>query len=309
MTSPSRATTAGRTYLDLRKRALADGRPVDELFQFYVLECFLGRLAATSQAEHFVLKGGVLLAAFGERRPTRDIDFLAQDHDNDPTAVRSAIVKIAQFPLDDGVVFDHEATRATRIRDEDAYPGVRVTMGTRLFSAKPQFHVDVNVGDPITPPPVDVVIPRLLGGELAVRGYPLAMVFAEKTVTAIARGTASTRWRDFADIYLLARRHPLDGTQLSQSVRDVALHRGTELIPLSQVLVGYGEIGQRQWEAWRRRQLLEDRLPELLTDVVAAVARFVDPAITGAATGQSWLPETSEWTTTPTLARQWAGGS
>jgi Nucleotidyl transferase AbiEii toxin, Type IV TA system len=297
VTQPSRATAAGRAYLDLRKRALAENRPVDELFQFYVLECFLDRLTATSMAERFVLKGGVLLAAFGERRPTRDIDFLVQNQDNDPDAVRSAIIQVAQVPLDDGVVFHHETTTVTRIRDEDAYPGARVTMGTQLFSARPQFHVDVNVGDPITPPPGNVVLPRLLGGELIVRGYPLAMVFAEKAVTAASRGTASTRWRDFADMYMLARRHPLDGTELSQSIRDVALHRGTELVPLRQVLAGYGDIGQRQWEVWRRRQFLEDRLPALLADVVEAVAQFADPAITGTATGHAWAPETSQWTT------------
>ncbi len=183
MTPPSRATAAGRAYLDLRKRALAENRPVDELFQFYVLECSLDRLAATSLAERFVLKGGVLLAAFGERRPTRDIDFLVQNQDNDPDAVRSAVIQVVQVPLDDGVAFDHQTTTVTTIRDKDAYPGARVTTGTQLFSARPQFHVDVNVGDPITPPPGNVVIPRLLGGKLTVRGYPLAMVFAEKAVT------------------------------------------------------------------------------------------------------------------------------
>jgi hypothetical protein len=78
-----------------------------------------------------------------------------------------------------------------------------------------QFHVDVSVGDPISPPPGNVEIPRLLGGEVVVlRGYPLTMVYAEKIVTAIVRGTLSTRWRDFADIYLLARHHPIDGAQL-----------------------------------------------------------------------------------------------
>jgi hypothetical protein len=78
MTPPSRATSAGRAYLDLQKRARAARRPVDEYLQLYVLECFLARLASSHYAERFVLKGGVLLAAFGERRPTRDIDFLAQ---------------------------------------------------------------------------------------------------------------------------------------------------------------------------------------------------------------------------------------
>jgi hypothetical protein len=43
-------------------------------------ECLTGltRLSRTRFAGQFVLKGGVLLAAFGERRPTRDIDLQAQ---------------------------------------------------------------------------------------------------------------------------------------------------------------------------------------------------------------------------------------
>ena len=47
MTAPTRATTAGSAYLDLRKKARAERRPVDELMQLYVLEAFLARLAAT----------------------------------------------------------------------------------------------------------------------------------------------------------------------------------------------------------------------------------------------------------------------
>jgi hypothetical protein len=79
VTAPTRATPAGRAYLDLRKKARQDHRPVDELMQLYVLESFLVRLAGTRFAERFALKGGILLAVFGERRPTRDIDLQAQD--------------------------------------------------------------------------------------------------------------------------------------------------------------------------------------------------------------------------------------
>ncbi len=78
MTAPARATTAGRAYLDLRKKARQDRRPVDELMQLYVLESFLARMVSTASADRFVLKGGVLLAVFGERRPTRDIGVQAQ---------------------------------------------------------------------------------------------------------------------------------------------------------------------------------------------------------------------------------------
>ena len=70
MTAPTRATTAGRAYLDLRKKARADRRPVDELMQLYVLEAFLARLAVTRFADRLVLKGGAVLAVSGnDARP------------------------------------------------------------------------------------------------------------------------------------------------------------------------------------------------------------------------------------------------
>lgn len=74
------------------------------------------------------------------------------------------------------------------IRGEDAYSGVRVSMAATLLPAQLNIHVDVNVGDPIVPAPKQVRLPRLLGGEIIVRGYPLSMVYAEKIVTAVARG-------------------------------------------------------------------------------------------------------------------------
>lgn len=51
MTAPTRATTAGRAYLDLRKKARQDRRPVDELMQLYVLESFLARMSSTRAAD------------------------------------------------------------------------------------------------------------------------------------------------------------------------------------------------------------------------------------------------------------------
>jgi len=88
VTAPTRDTTAGRAYLDLRRKARQDRRPVDELMQLYVLEAFLARMAASGSAAQFVLKGGVLLTVFGQRRPTRDIDLQAPSIANDPGTVR-----------------------------------------------------------------------------------------------------------------------------------------------------------------------------------------------------------------------------
>jgi hypothetical protein len=296
---PARATEDGRAYLDLRKKARDDRRPVDELLQLYVLEGYLARLVASPRADDFVVKGGVLLAAFGERRPTRDVDLHVQDLDNDAQTIQGAVCDIARVMLDDGAIFDVETASAEVIRDEDAYAGVRVSMTARLSTARLHFHVDVSVGDPITPAPIELHVPRLLGGEVIVRGYPLPMVHAEKIVTAISRGTVSTRWRDFADVYLLSRHHPIDGDELVGSIGNVASHRGTQLAPLAVILDGYGDIGQQRWAAWRRKQHLDDRLPEHFDDVVKAVIAFADPAVAGDAAGRSWDPAAGTWTAPP----------
>lgn len=210
MTRATKETEAGRRYLDLQHKARHTGRPTDELIQLYALEGFLDRLARSAHADQFVLKGGVLLAALDARRPTRDIDLAAQGFENSAEHVLLLIREIATIAIDDGLVFEAEHATAETIRDDDHYSGVRVTLGGELSRATIRLHVDINVGDPIWPEPQQVRLPRLLDGTVLIRGYPLEMVFAEKIVTALARGTANTRWRDFLDLYVLIRRHDVD---------------------------------------------------------------------------------------------------
>jgi hypothetical protein len=75
------------------------------------------------------------------------------------------------------------------------------------------------------------------------RGDPLPMVHAEKLVTAVQRGVADTRWRDFADVYVLARRYDVSGNDLLTAVRRVAQHRDVGLVPLEEVLDGHADLG------------------------------------------------------------------
>jgi hypothetical protein len=138
------------------------------------LECFLARLVASPYADHFVLKGGVLLAAYDTRRPTRDIDLQGQQISNDVESVLDAVRAVAAVPVDDGLVLDPKLATADSIREADVYAGVRMSLTGELSAA----------------------LPRLLDGEIAIAGYPLPMVHAEKLVTAVQRGVANTRWRD-----------------------------------------------------------------------------------------------------------------
>jgi hypothetical protein len=295
MSGPTRATAAGRTYLDLRKKARADGRRTEELLQLYALEAFVDRLAGSDLEPDFVLKGGVLLSAYDIRRPTKDVDLAARRTSNDPEHVRRLIATVLEEKRDDGLVY--ERASAEVIRDGDAYSGVRVTVPCSLDTARITFHVDVNVGDVVWPEARPVTVPRLLGGTIAVRGYPLSMIFAEKIVTAVQRGIANTRWRDYADMYLLSGKHRVDGDEVRESVRRVADYRSAPRSALSVVLAGYSDIAQNKWAAWLQKQALTERLPLTFDEVLVEVQQFADPLMEDAEPLGQWDPESRTWAT------------
>jgi hypothetical protein len=121
------------------------------------------------------------------------------------------------------------------------------------------------------------------------------MILAEKLVTAVQRGTANTRWRDFADVYLMTGKHAIGAREVRESIRRVALHRHASLAPLSKVWAGLAELAQSKWAAWVRKQNLLDRLPVLFETVIAANQIFADPLMSRSALDERWDPEARRW--------------
>jgi hypothetical protein len=270
--------------------------------RLYALEGFLLRLAQSPHRNRFVLKGGVLLAAYGLRRPTTDIDGAALQTSNEVEGIRRLISDVAGTALpaglDDGITFDLDDVTAEASRAEDQYGGVRVRLVARLASAREPFHVDVTVGDPIWPEPAEVSLPRLLGQEpIKLRGYPMGMVLAEKIVTALERGPASTRWRDFGDIFAVTGDRAFRAGEVRQALETVADYRHVQLAGLDDALEGYAEIGQPRWASWRRKLQLTETLPEEFGQALDALKAFAGPIITGTATDQvTWDPVQRVWT-------------
>lgn len=293
---PTRQTLAGRVYNDLRNLARSQARDPAEFFELYALEGFLVRLAASRYARDLVLKGGVLLAAFAVRRPTRDVDLSATGFPNDIDEVEHRVREILAVDVEDGLEIDDGAIRSEVIRDEADYTGVRVHLLARLAKAEIAFHVDVNFGDPIWPAPQETTVPRLLGGEVHLLGYPPHMVLAEKIVTAIDRGQANTRWRDFVDIASISQTQTVAEHDLTTALRTVAEHRHVELRPLSDTLAGMATGAQARWAAWRRKQRLTSTTPEAFQDLLDQVIVFADPVLDGSAHSHTWQPLSRAWT-------------
>jgi hypothetical protein len=213
MPNPTRDTTAGRIYNDLRNLARRSGAPTDQVMLEYLLERFLYRLSVHPLGgQHFVLKGGLLLAQFGARRVTRDIDILGRAFPGDEQEIIHRITQIAATEIDDGVDFEPDTLATMPIRQDDEYHGLRLGMTATLSRARLKLQLDISFGDPVTPAPALIDYPQSLAdGSFALYGYPIATVIAEKLSTAIALGDLNTRDRDYADLYQLITRHYLDG--------------------------------------------------------------------------------------------------
>lgn len=296
---PQRGTPEGDATLALQKLARDTGADVQEMQTLYVLEALLARIATSEHRDDFVLKGGVLLAAFAARRPTKDIDLQATGLANDAETVAARIREIAALDMSDGVSFDLTAVTATVIRDGslEEYAGVRVRLVGRIGRSRLTVGIDVNFGDPIWPAPRLIELPRIvpLNREpVTMLGYPLEMVFAEKIVTAVDRGEGNTRWRDFADVYTLARVHGVDREALRRSLQTVAEHRRVALVPLLPTLSSMPQRAQAKWSAWRRRVGREEEVPAMFSEVLTAVSAFADPVLLGSAPG-TWEPRSQRW--------------
>ena len=283
---------ARERYLSIQRLARDLGRPTDELLTLYVMEGFIARAAESAYSEQLVLKGGMLISAFTERRPTRDIDLQALRIPNDAESLSEVAVQIALTGHEDGIDFKTRSTTATVIRDQDEYGGIRVAMDASVHSANLRLKIDFSIGDPISPEPTKTQIESVMPGSrpITILSFPITMVLAEKIATAASRGTANTRWRDFADILAIAQSNNIDGSTMHESLRVVTEHRKIELRPLSELLTGFADQVQRQWTLWLDRHSLRDQLPAGFDDVIDRVARFADPVMTEQAINQVWSP-------------------
>jgi predicted nucleotidyltransferase component of viral defense system len=288
--------TPEQTFNALQRIARERGRAVQELLTLYVLERFLARLVESTYADSFVLKGGVLLAGYGLRRPTRDVDMQAIDFVLDQEHCRQVVAEVSAAEADDGVIFDAIPTRIEQIRDDEAYSGLRVHVKAQLYRSPIALKLDISTGDPISPNAQLVTMPRILGGEFTLMGHPLETVVAEKAVTILQRGATSTRWRDYMDLRSLGHSRSFSAATLRNAIDEVAKHREVGLSAPSASLAGHDDIAQQKWAAWRRKTDVEDITLAILSDQLVEVCQFLDPIFVGEVGSTSqWMPTERLW--------------
>ena len=176
----------------------------NSVMRFYMYDRFVERLSKSKYKDNFILKGGFYLSKlFGlDNRSTMDIDTAIIKTKFTEENIIKMITEIINIDVDDNVKFGIEKTEP--IRDEDEYGGLRITINFTLENMSDSFHIDIATGDPIHPGPDDYKYESLIGNEVyKIWSYNLETVLAEKIETILSKLEASSRMKDYYDIYLI----------------------------------------------------------------------------------------------------------
>ena len=285
----------------VRARLLARARETRQDFSLvltrYAIERLLYRIGVSSHADHFLLKGALLFDLWFDvpHRPTRDIDLLGFGS-GELSLMESTFKEISAIAEDDGVTFDPDTVRATEIRKDANYAGVRVGLLGSIDGGRCQIQVDSGFGDAVTPDPDDVEYPVMLPEFAApkLRAYPRYTVVAEKLEALTSLGMANSRMKDYFDLWVLARYADFDADILRRAVRATFDRRATSMsgsAPLG-LTDAFAQDAQKdaQWLAFLSRNRLEGLA---LHDVIAALGRFLLPIVEAAASNS---PLRGRWT-------------
>lgn len=276
----------------LLNEAKASGDSYDQVLQYFAIERFLYRLAQTEWADRLIVKGAIMLRAWGTPlgRPTRDIDFLG-NIDNSPEAVERAVREClaVEYP-DDGLVFDQNVETG-EINVMDRYPGVRVVVRGNLDGGTFKLQLDIGIDDAVVPDPEWVTYPTLLDFEAPrVLAYQPVTTLAEKFETIVSRGLVTSRLRDYYDLWLLPTLRRYEGTQVAAAVAATFRHRGTDVpddVPAGLSRAFFGDpANQAAWRSFLSNRRVE--APPDLEDVCEAIIVFIMPPAAAAASGSSY---------------------
>ena len=197
------------------------------LIRKYMMERFLERVSSSKYNGSFILKGGMLVAAFVgvEARATMDIDTTIKGIPVTIVDMERTITEISNIDLDDNVKF--RIKKVSEIMDEAEYSGIRFSMDAVLDGAVIPLKIDISTGDVITPREMAYSYKLMFEDRtIPIMTYPIETVLAEKLETVISRSITNTRMRDFYDIHILLKSQNIDADILALALERTAKKRG-----------------------------------------------------------------------------------
>jgi len=214
-------------------------------------------------------------------RPTKDIDFLAEQVKNDPAELEYILRNIADLHCDDGVKFNSLSITSERIKEDTDYEGIRLKIDTTLGQARKRLQMDIAFGDIIIPKPKLMEFPTLLEEKSPkVKVYSIESIVSEKFEAMVKLAMANSRMKDFYDIYTLSISHNFQGSKLKKAIDSTFQRRKTPIPdnPLVLRTEFHNDEGRRkQWIAFLRKSRLD--LNQEFNEIMGRITAFLKPTV------------------------------
>ena len=188
------------------------------------------KIEASRYSENFILKGGMFLYTITEfaGRPTRDIDFMIRWISNDTENMNQIMEEICTANTGNDFI-RIEVLASENITEEKEYHGVKTKFRAYIKNVKIPFSIDVGVDDVIVPGADKRTVSTRLDGfhPPTIYTYSLESTIAEKFDAIIKRMEATSRMKDFFDIYYLSGVFDFEGRKLQEAIFRTLEYRGT----------------------------------------------------------------------------------
>ncbi|MBI4316916.1 MAG: nucleotidyl transferase AbiEii/AbiGii toxin family protein [Chloroflexi bacterium] len=282
MTQKHLRDVSASVHQRLLNKAREQGRPFNELLQYYAMERFIYRLSKSRHAGKFILKGALMLAIWKAplSRSTKDIDLLGRVSNDIDTVLEVIRGVCAKEVEPDGLVFDAGSVEAERIIEDADYAGVRVRFRGNLGRATIHVQLDIGFGDEVVPSVAVLDYPTILDlPPPRIQCYSRESAIAEKFQVMVKLDIVNSRMKDFFDIWLMSRWFEFDGQTLARAITRTFANRDTDMPSMPAALTdafASDVLKQSQWKAFLRNHKL-DNAPGDFRDIVSCIAAFLGP--------------------------------
>lgn len=210
----------------LKNESIKRDIPNQQMITLFLHEEFSRRLSKSKYMDKFILKGGFLLYTLGagDTRVTMDSDYLIKYISNDQENIKKTIQEIIEIG-NKAIIFEFEGME--RITEQNDYHGLRIKLIGSIGRSKTPFFIDLGVGDVITPEANIIKLETIIEGfdEPEIRAYPMETIIAEKLDAILYMMEASSRMKDYYDIYYLAISKNFDGNILREAIYNTFKNR------------------------------------------------------------------------------------
>lgn len=264
----------------LKNQARETGLSYQSCLQLFCQEEFLRRLSLSRYSSNFILKGGLFIYTLTEfqSRATQDIDFLMRKQSNDIENVQDIVKEICKTQTsNDYITID--VLDPNNITEDKKYSGVSIKFLGHIKQIRVPFSIDIGIDDIVVPK----VIKRRIKTRLAdfeephIYTYSLESTIAEKFDAILKRMEATSRMKDFFDIYYLSNMFDFNGYDLQTAVKQTLQHRKTIYDENSFTRIISFESNPILTAQWVRYQpLINMELPDFFT-VLKGIEKFLRP--------------------------------